>query len=103
MLLPCPPSQVRGRWVGRWRVDALVNSQQKDKTLNLMPSVLRPHHSCQLDPVSHDSVADKPGKYSYLSGQPVSIDSTKLRPVSLALMEFLNKYTWKAKDTPPEK
>lgn len=48
--------------------------------------------------VSHVPVAYKPGKL--LSDQPVSINSANLRLVSLNLMESLNKYPWKAKDTP---
>ena len=35
-----------------------------------------------ITPMSHDAVADKPGKHSFLPGQPVLIDSANLRTVS---------------------
>ena len=42
-------------------------------------------------PVSHNPVADKLGKHSYLSGQPVWIDSANLRPVSQTLTNILGR------------
>ena len=42
-------------------------------------------------PVSHNPVADKSEKHPYLPGQPVSIDSANLRPVSLTLTNILGR------------
>ena len=44
-----------------------------------------------ITPMSHDAVADKPGKHSFLPGQPVLIDSANLRPVSLTLTNILGR------------
>ena len=66
-----PHSQVSGRWVGRWRVDTLESSQQKDKTQDLNAFCSKASPLLPITPVIHNPVADKPGKHSYLPGQPV--------------------------------
>ena len=65
----------------------------KDPWFNAFCPKAPPLLSITLDPD-----VNKVAEHSYFPGQPVLVDLPNVGPVSLTLMEFLNKYTWKAKD-----